>query len=242
MYVIVGFFPENSRIEFQAIGRAGRQGNPGKAKIIISKDEEFIYYNYYFIEQKKNVEKDEIKALYSFRKDNIKDISLTRIKFCRKERTYYYNLKKYFLLKGFIMSLLNNNFFKFYYEYIAKNIGIDITFEYYKNFVLINFDNIWSEFYSDFIKERRNVKLIFEDNKDNFVDFFTKFEKDWPECLREIYEHKDENTIKADIMTIAIQNLKDIIVKKKENSKDIIYDYNLFKSILLKLEFQDIIK
>ena len=43
-------------------------------------------------------------------------------------------------------------------------------------------------------------------------------------------------------MIIAIQNLKDIIVKKKENSKDIIYDYNLFKSILLKLEFQDIIK
>lgn len=28
LYANVGFFPQNSRIEFQAIGRAGRQGNP----------------------------------------------------------------------------------------------------------------------------------------------------------------------------------------------------------------------
>jgi len=64
LYVIVGFFPKNSRIKFQAIGRAGRQGNPGKAKIIISKDEEFIYHNYYILKGFKHFEENEIKALY----------------------------------------------------------------------------------------------------------------------------------------------------------------------------------
>ena len=45
LYVIVGFLPQNSRIEFQAIGRAGRQGNPGKSKIVVSRDEKFVFYN-----------------------------------------------------------------------------------------------------------------------------------------------------------------------------------------------------
>ena len=57
LYVIVGFFPQNSRIEFQAIGRAGRQGNPGRTKMIISKDEEFIYNNYYFLKSVKKWKK-----------------------------------------------------------------------------------------------------------------------------------------------------------------------------------------
>ena len=57
LYVIVGFFPQNSRIEFQAIGRAGRQGNPGRTKMIISKDEEFIYNNYYFLKSIKKWKK-----------------------------------------------------------------------------------------------------------------------------------------------------------------------------------------
>ena len=88
LYVIVGFFPQNSRIEFQAIGRAGRQGNPGKAKIIISKDEEFIYNNYYKLKAFKNLEKDEIKSLYLFRQFYVEDISKTRIEFSK--RIYYF--------------------------------------------------------------------------------------------------------------------------------------------------------
>ena len=97
LYVIVGFFPQNSRIEYQAIGRAGRQGNPGKSKIIVSKDEDFISNNKIFIP---NNEINE-ESLYLFRKNNVEDISNARIKFFEKEKVYYYNLKKYFLFKKF---------------------------------------------------------------------------------------------------------------------------------------------
>ena len=35
----MGFFPENSRVEFQGIGRAGRQRQLGSTQVIFSKDE-----------------------------------------------------------------------------------------------------------------------------------------------------------------------------------------------------------
>ena len=235
LYVIIGFFPKNSRIENQAIGRAGRQGNPGKAKIIISKDEEFIYFNFHFIKQMQLIEKDDIKALYLFRKINVNDISKTRIEFCKKERIFFYNLKKYFLLKKFFISLFENNLFKFHYEYISNNIGIDISFEYYKNFNLVNIDNIWSEFYSEFIKERGNKKFVFDDKKDYFIDFLTKFEKEWPECLKELYN--DKNKIKADIIAMIIKNLKCVIIKNTEKS----FNFNDYRKILSEIELKDLI-
>ena len=160
LYVIIGFFPKNSRIEFQAIGRAGRQGNPGKAKIIVSKDEEFIYYNNHFIQQLKLIENNEIKAYYLFRKYYVEDISKIRIDFCKKERIYFYNLKKYFLFKEFMISLFENNLLKFYYDYIDFTLENNINFEYYTNFTLMQIDNIWSEFYSNFDKERGNNNII----------------------------------------------------------------------------------
>ena len=242
LYVIVGFFPKNSRIEFQAVGRAGRQGNPGKAKIIISKDEEFIYYNYYFINQLKSIVNNEMEAYYLFRKMNVEDISKTRIEFCKKERIFFYNLKKYFIFKEFIASLLNNNLFKSYYQDIVQILSTNISFEYYKNYTLMNLDNIWSEFYSDFNKERGNRNYIISDKNDYFVDFLRKFENDWLNCLKEIYKDNDKKKFDIDLILKAIKNIIEIIIRSNKNAKNGINDYKNFKDLLIMIQLSELLK
>ena len=243
LYVIIGFFPRNSRIEFQAIGRAGRQGNPGRAKIIISRDEEFIYYNYYFINKIKNQLNDEIKALYLFRQNDVKDLSYIRIKFCEKERIYFNVLKKFFLLKELIISLSNNNLFKFYYDYITSKLHINANYEYYKNLILINIENIWAEFYSELIKYKKYIDYINEDNKkDYFFDFLIKLENELSDCLKEIYGEIDKNLIEIDVTKNAINNLRNKMNQNIVNVNITLDNYNHFKLFIDKLKFEDLIK
>ena len=163
LFVIVGFFPQNSRIELQAIGRAGRQGNPGKSKIIVSRDEKFVFYKYIFRksllgkieEEEEDDDDDEVKMLYEYREKTINEISQTRIDFFKKEKIFYFNLKKFFLFKEFFITLLENNLFKYYFDIINGNFCNSLNFGYYKNFALIQIDDIWSEFYSNFIKKKK---------------------------------------------------------------------------------------
>ena len=248
LFVIVGFFPQNSRIEFQAIGRAGRQGNPGKSKIIVSRDEKFVYYKYIFrnsllgkIGEEEEEDDDEVKMLYEYREKTINEISRTRIDFFKKEKIFYFNLKKFFLFKEFFITLLENNLFKYYFEIINGNFGSSLNFDYYKNFALIQIDNIWSEFYSNFIQKRENKIDIFDDNRDYFVNFLDKFENDWPNNINEIYGN-DNNKMKTDIVNIAIKNIKNIIIKNNESLKDTNKGYEKFNELLTKLNLSDIIK
>ena len=222
LYVIVGFFPENSRVEFQAIGRAGRQGNPGKAKMIISNNEEFIYLNYNKILKHLKKGKKGIEAYYSFREENVEIISKTRIEFVKKERIYFHTLKKFFLLKDFIIFAFNNNILKFIYEYINFYIENSVSYEYYKNFTLMNLDNIWSEFYSKFISDGNN-NIILHGEKDYFKDFMEKFENEWPDYLKEIFNN--EKIIKIDIMAFVMKNLKN-----EFNDENIINSGEVYKT------------
>ena len=238
LYVIIGFFPQNSRIEYQAIGRAGRQGNPGNAKIIISKDEEFTLYNFMLVNQFKEMEIDIGKALYLTRKLIVEDISKTRISFCKNERVYFYTLKKFFLFKEFMILLYENNLFKSYFEIISRGIEFYQNFEYYKNFVLMKIDDIWSEFYSDFVKERGNINLICNKNQNYFADFVNKFEKEWLNCMKEIYQN-DNKKFEVDATNICLKKLKkkiDYDIKEDEFSKD----FNNFKKIFENIKLSDL--
>ena len=240
LFVIIGFFPQNSRIEFQAIGRAGRQGNPGKAKIIISKDEEFTYYNYFLLKAFKGLDDDIVNALYFTRSLIVEDISKTRIEFCKKERIYFYTLKKFFIFKEFMIILYENNLFKNYFEIIAKDIEYNQNLEYYKNLALMQLDNIWSEFYSDFVKERGNKIEKFNFNKNYFAIFLDKFEIEWINFMKEIYGNNN-NAFDVDLTKITIKNIKRKI-NTVVDTDGLIEDYNNFKNIFENLKLYDIIK
>ena len=115
LHVIIGFFPENSRIEFQAIGRAGRQGQPGSAQIIFSKDE-----------FKDNTVTNVDEAI-KYRNNNILRTSLYRIHRTTKERFYYEKLKKYFELQKILFNKLNKKKNSLTFEKLKEDWGTFFT-------------------------------------------------------------------------------------------------------------------
>ena len=236
LYVIVGFFPQNSRIEFQAIGRAGRQGNPGKSKIIVSEDEEFISNNIIYMSK---FDIDE-KSLYRFRKSNVEDISNTRIEFFEKEKIYYYSLKKHFLFKNFMICLFDNTTFNYCFDCLRDIFAENVNYEYYKIFTLSKIDDIWSEFYSDLVKERGYKNYNLNARRNHFIDFMEKSE--WPNYLKEIYGEDYRQQIKSDLIYNIMKNLKNEIIMKNNNFNDAFDGYNTFKDLLSKIKFENLIK
>ena len=238
LYVIIGFFPQNSRIEFQAIGRAGRQGNHGKSKIIVSEDEEFISDN------RINISKYEIdeKSLYSFRKISVENISKTRIEFFQKEKIYYYNLKKYFLFKNFMICLFDNTTFNYCFDCFYDSFGDNINYNHYKIFTLSKLDDIWSEFYSDLVKEREKKDEILDNKRNHFIDFMEKFLNEWPNYLKEIYVENYEMQLKSDMIISMMKTLKKEINLKHNYLNDAFDDYKCFKDLLSKIKFENLFK
>ena len=57
-------------------------------------EEEFIYFNYFFIKNFNN-EEDEIKVCYYLEKIILKNFLKNKNKFVKKERIYFNNLKKF---------------------------------------------------------------------------------------------------------------------------------------------------
>ena len=231
LYVIIGFFPQNSRIEYQAIGRAGRQGNPGRSKIIVSEDEEFIFLS-------KN-KKDE-ESLYKFRKLSVEQISKNRIDFFEKEKIYYYILKQYFLFKDFMICLFDNTTFNYCFDCLY-DIEENINYEFYKKFTLSKIDDIWSEFYSDLVKDR-NKEGKLDINKNYFISFMEKVQNEWPNCLKEVYIENYENNLKSDIIAKIMKTLKNEIYMKNNILNDAYNDYNCLKELLSKIKFEDLFK
>ena len=240
LFVIMAFFPENSRIEFQGIGRAGRQGNPGRAKIIFSRDEPFIY-GYNRLINKSDDHKKMIKSYYDFRKNYVEYISNTRIEFSKKERVYYFTMKKYFKFKKFFVnSFKDGNYLKHYFRLLNLT---KVSYDYYIKFVLMNFDDEWAEFYSNFVNERGNMNIRINKGYDYFIDFIDKLCNSWSKIIKDIYNEKFKKEKNNDLILMILKNLKDLLEKdKSEKNKEKLIDLELedriydefFNSISLK--------
>ena len=99
-------------------------------------------------------------------------------------------------------------------------------------------DDIWSEFYSDFVKERGNKNLICNKNQNNFAIFLNKFEKEWINCMKEIYQN-DNKKFQADVTNICLKKL----IKKLDyviNVDELSEDFNNFKKIMENIKLSDL--
>ena len=166
LYVILGFFPQNSRIEYQGIGRAGRQGQPGRAKIVFSKDEFFVQLITLMGILLSCKSDDEVMFYYNARNIYIKQESDKRVMYTEKEKVYFNLLNKYFYFKRFILELFENP--------KIKNI-IESNFDYYNKFLMNNIDQLWANYFSEKVTERNTNNIL---NNNLFVEFLEYFLKE----------------------------------------------------------------
>ena len=206
LLVIFGFFPENSRIENQGIGRAGRQGNPGMNKIIFSKDELFIK-----ILGGDKINNNNIDFYYNLRNEYINQISELRMSRVKNERRYFDSLRMFFNFKAFLDNILKNEYF---INKLEKKNAHDINLYYYMKNVIIFVEDSWSEFYSEISSERDDEDDL---NKNNyFNEFLFVLSEKWSKYCSKLYKNKID-IFKEDLF---YGILSDIINKWIENSSN----------------------
>ena len=150
LHVIMGFYPENSRVEYQGIGRAGRQGQIGSAQVIFSKDEKYFENN--LINSVANAE--------YYRNNKLEIESQIRFISSLFELGVYSTLDKFFKkLKEFKLLLENENF-KIIFNNVCTNQFIDYNL--FTNQIIENFKVDWAEYFNDISKRNNSLKSNFD--------------------------------------------------------------------------------
>ena len=216
LFVIFGFFPENSRIENQGIGRAGRQGNPGMNKIIFSKDELFINIllkmlnNSVIFDNNNN-----INSYYNLRDKYIQMISDYRMKRVESERKYFQSLKMFFSFKTFLDKILKD-------EYILNKLDNknfhNINLNYYINNVIIFAEDSWSEFYSEVTSDRDDEDKY--GNANYFNNYLCVLIEKWSKYCTTLYKRKIV-VHKEDLFYLILSDIIDKWIGKTKIEKEI---------------------
>jgi len=168
LYVILGFFPKNSRIEYQGIGRAGRQGQPGRAKIVFSKDEWFVQEIEKNSFRNPNFYSDITKYYYQIRNDYITSESNKRMEFTETERICYKVLSQFFTFKRQLLQLFEDSEVKSTLKSELKP---------YSKFLMSHIDQLWADYYSEKIAERNGS--FTETDSELFMNFIKYFLKEF---------------------------------------------------------------
>ena len=158
LHVIMGFYPENNRVEFQGIGRAGRQGQVGSAQVIFSKDEHFF----------SNVCINSANDAERYRISKLKEDSYIRIISSLFEMGIYEILKLFFNKLNDLKNLFDTENFKIVFNNTCQNNNIN--YNVFEQKIIEKFKADWAEYFNK-ISERNT--LI----KSNFNDFLKLY--DW---------------------------------------------------------------
>ena len=165
----MGFYPENNRVEFQGIGRAGRQGQIGSAEVIFSKDEKFF--------ENENISSVENAELYRISK--LKTESQIRFISSLFEICVYDTLKKFFDKLKELKMIFENENFKILFNDICQNKLID--YDTFKNEIIENFKVDWAEYFEEISKRNSNLTSNFDLflKKYNWEDIDIKEQNKW---------------------------------------------------------------
>ena len=151
LHVIMGFYPENNRVEFQGIGRAGRQGQIGSAQVIFSKDEMFF----------KTININSAKDAELFRKSKLKEESNLRVISSLFEINIYQTLKLFFKKLSELKKLFEDENIKIIFNNIC--LKEKINYNTATKQIIENFKVDWAEYFDKISERNTNIKSSFDD-------------------------------------------------------------------------------
>ena len=151
LHVIMGFYPENNRVEFQGIGRAGRQGQVGSAQVIFSKDENF--FNGSIINSVNDAE--------LFRFNKLKGDSVIRLFSSKFEMELYKILNSFFNKLSDLTKIFADENSKILFNDICHNKNIDYNI--FSKKIIENFKIDWAEYFNSISKRATSVNASFDE-------------------------------------------------------------------------------
>ena len=147
----MGFYPENNRVEFQGIGRAGRQGQVGSAQVIFSKDE--TYFSGININSVSDAEQYRINKL---RKD-----SHIRILSTLFEVGIYEILKLFFNKLFDLKKKLETENFQIVFNNVIQNKNI--SYNLFTQKIIEKFKGDWAEYFNKISERNTTIKSSFNE-------------------------------------------------------------------------------
>ncbi len=173
LHVIMGFYPENNRVEFQGIGRAGRQGQIGSAQVIFSKDE--MFFN--------TININSVKDAELFRKSKLKQESGLRVISSLFEINIYQILKLFFKKLSELKKIFEDEKFKIIFNNICLKEKLDYNTT--TKQIIENFKVDWAEYFDKISERNTNIKSSFDDflEKYDWKDIDSKNNNKWKNLI-----------------------------------------------------------
>lgn len=135
LHMIFTFYPENSRVEEQGYGRAGRQGNPGSCCMIIHETDSRVISllarspEAIFLWMNATSEQEKFQILNKLRNDKIQEDSAERCYRSKLESYYFGSLSQFFSQLQSLRILMRNEEFEEQLKITCKSeLRTDTTF------------------------------------------------------------------------------------------------------------------
>ena len=151
LHVIMGFYPENTRVEFQGIGRAGRQGQIGSAQVIFSKDEKYF----------SNVNINSVNDAEHYRMSKLKKDSEIRFISSLFEMGIYEILKIFFNKLYDLKKILETENFQIIFNDTVQNKNINYFL--FSQKIIEKFKEDWAEYFNKISERNTNIKSSFNE-------------------------------------------------------------------------------